>query len=644
MTNKSRKNPIRLLLPLFAALALSLVEGRAFAADTGQFLFQNAAPLPVAAGETIHFQVIAVNQGSDVWETNKTFLEVEVYDANKGYLAKSDRLRPQTNIASGNTITADISFSVPLNYAGSYFYRVFLVHNDQRIIQGDYQTFPVVGKPQLPKGPQPVTASGNILVSYREDSGPSKDLVETNASAAGQMLGRPYDFNVSAFHQGDGVLDLRSILFNYHAKSADVGLGDVSPNFSPLSVSGSGVRGALIKSKEINLGSAKWVIDAVGAQSVAPHEGSATSDGTYQRVLFGTQSSFILSHGVTLRANVAESHDLTDSLKVQGPTLAPVENQTEGVSANWDGGHGLKLDADWQLSSFNANSRSTAPAVNDAAWRLGLGLTRPKWTLTTSVTRTGTNFVNLAAPGVAKDRLTYDLGLSERPLSWLIFNEALNQYRDNLNNDPAKVVTTQRQLTSGFVATLPTKTSVNGGYSLNRVYGTPRTTVNNKTEGFTFGVTQSLSNGSLNAGYSRSEFTDITGASSDLLTNTFTQNWNWTVNPRLNTTLGVNLSGTKNKKVGSMVRNRTLSASANGVLKPAKVFAQGFVSVTNTTDDNSASRSDRQDTNLNLELTWKPTTSLSFTVGGYRTDSHDAINGANSKIVNGMVLRAGYSF
>jgi hypothetical protein len=117
------------------------------AADTGQFLSMTAAPLPVVAGEPVRFQVLAINQGTETWAAPKTYLEAEIYDQARKYEGRTERFHPPADTARGKSLSASLTFRVPADYSGSYFFRVFLVHNDQRVIQGDYRPFSVQGKP-----------------------------------------------------------------------------------------------------------------------------------------------------------------------------------------------------------------------------------------------------------------------------------------------------------------------------------------------------------------------------------------------------------------------------------------------------------------------------------------------------------------
>jgi len=640
----------RSICALLAALALFSGAGPASASDSGQFLFTNAEPLPVAAGGTVFFRTLAVNQGNVTWEADKTYLIVEIFDKDRKYIASTDRFKPAAATPPGGNLRADITFEVPILYSGDYSFRTTIVHNEQRIVQSDYKAFTVTPQAGLPPGkapsprPRPITVGGNVVVSYRNDDGPNDWQADTSVNLSGRLGERPYEFSANTIHDQGDDLKVRTVLFNYHGAYADIGAGDVSPNFSALSVSGSGMRGGLIKSREIGLGPVKWVIEAVGARTSEASEGTASSNGTFRRMMYGTQSSFMLPYALTVRGNYAQVDDIQGSLDTPGPSLKPVHNTTEGGGVTWKPAQSVNVDGDWQHSSFEADKTSTAAAVTDSAWRVGAGYTRPRWSLTGSVSRNGSNFVNLAAPGVSKDRFTYDSGLMLRPLEWITLNNTYSQFRDNLENDPAKTTSHTRSLGSNAALSFPTRTRLTVGYTYNRSFGSPRSTQDNKTAGESAGLHQAWDGGSLDLNYQRSMFTDITAAAHNLLTNTYSGSWNWEMGKNLSTTLGEVVNDTHDEFDGSSLQTRTLSASFNGTLDPDKLFLRGSASITDTSDNDAVTKAEKQDTNLNLELTWKPTKALGLTVGVTSTVTDDSLTPANNQSIKGVIARISYSF
>jgi hypothetical protein len=489
-----------------------------------------------------------------------------------------------------------------------------------------------------------VTLGGSVTTGYKNDNGPGDYTGDTSVNLSGKAWEKPFDFSANAFHERNDAVDVQSVLFNYYGDRADVGLGDVSPSFSPLSVSGSGMRGGLAKSKELKLGAVGWEIGAVGARTAEAQEGTATTDGVFRRMLYGAQSSFQFPGQVTVRGNYVQVADVQDSVDVAGPTLAPVENRAFGGGAAWEGLGGLKVEGDYQYSSFKANEKSTVPAATDGAWRTTVGYTQSKWSATTYVERTGTNFTSLAAPGVTGDRLTYDVNLSLNPLNWLSLTNSYNQFRDDLNDDPAKVATTQRATNNSATFTLPTQTSLNTGISVNTSVGSPQATQDNRTVTFTFGLSQGWKGQSLSVNAQTSKFEDNTSAGNDLRTDTYSNTLSLTLGARVSSSLGATFTRTDDLKDASVQESRSLSASFNLELMKEKLFAQAFGSRTNSEDNDSAGASKRWDTSFNLEFTWKATPSLSATVGGFENTSTDKVAPSNDSTLDGINLKLAYSF
>ena len=156
-------------LMLAAALAFA-GAGTLFAQDLGRFQLVVAAPDPVVASEDITFQVIAINVGTEQWLSNQYYLEAEIYDSQKKYLIQTSRFKGPNTIDPGGTGLFYIPFNVPSNYVGTYFYKVYLVYKEQRIIESEYSSFGVVPLPVAPQKPSGFKMGGNAVLSYRQSS------------------------------------------------------------------------------------------------------------------------------------------------------------------------------------------------------------------------------------------------------------------------------------------------------------------------------------------------------------------------------------------------------------------------------------------------------------------------------------------
>jgi hypothetical protein len=632
--------PTRTLRVLAVGVFLFQLAPRpALAADTGQFQVLIAAPDPVVAGERVQFQVIAVNQGTEVWRARRLYLEAEVYDAGRQYAAKTERFRATADVAPGESVVANIPFEVPVTYGGRHFYRVFLVHNDQRIIESDYRPFQVRERPIVPPRPPAVALGGNIVASYKNDTGPTPYVGNLSVNMVGRAKDRSFLFNAYTFHDPEDPIDVYTVLFNYYGPVVTAGLGDVSPTFSPLSVYGQGMRGALWESK-----TGLWGLTLVGARTANSQDGTATTDGVFRRMLYGAKNEFYLPGRLTVRANYVNSMDVEDSVDTAGPTLAPVDDRVAGGGLTWEAVPGLKIEGDYQSSSFEANKLSTAPAVTDSAWRGAIGMDYSKFSFNGYVQRTGTDFVSLGAPNATRDRFTYDAGLSVYPANWMSFYGSFNRYNDNLEDNPALVTTTQQIMNSGVSFNLPTMTGLSLGYSVNTAVGEPRTAQDNETLTTSVGLSQSWKGQSVSVTLQNSEFEDKTNTTSDLKTDTIGSALNLSFGRRASSSLGATLSNTDDQIDGSTQETQSFSASLNAELRKDRLYGQLWGTLTATEDDDLVNRTDRRDTSLNLEFTCQLKPSLALTVGAYRNQTTDAVTPANDVTANGGNTRISYSF
>ncbi|HRY29869.1 MAG TPA: hypothetical protein P5079_07500, partial [Elusimicrobiota bacterium] len=482
------------------------------AADTGQFQLLLAAPDPVVAGEQVQFQVIAINQGTEIWRARRFYFQAEVYDANRKYVGQTERLRGMRDVNPGESAVSSLSFSFPVTASGKFYYRMYLVNEDQRIMESDFKPFTVRERAILLPRPPPVALGGNIVASYRNESGPNDYVGNLSVNMVGRYKDRSFLFNAYTISDRGDPIDFYTVLLNYYGPQVTAGLGDVSPAFSPLSLYGQGMRGGTAETKW----QAGWLgggITLVGARTATAEEGSSTTDGTFRRMLYGAKNEFYLPGRVTLRMNYVNTLDVQQSLDIPGPTLRPVDDRLAGGGLAWEAVPGLKFEGEYQSSSYEADKLSTAPAVTDGAWRGAVGWESDRMNFNGYVQRTGPDFVALGAPNATKDRFTYDAALSVSPFHWMSAYGSFNKYRDNLDDDPAVVTTHQQIVNSGLSFNLPSMTGLNFGYSVNTARGEPRTAQDNQTLTTSFGVSQTWIGQTLFVTYQTSDFEDKTQSS-----------------------------------------------------------------------------------------------------------------------------------
>ncbi|HOW28099.1 MAG TPA: hypothetical protein PK876_06330 [Elusimicrobiota bacterium] len=613
------------------------------AADTGQFQLVIAAPDPVMAGERVQFQSIAVNKGTAVWRAKRYYLQAEVYTSDKIYLGRTERFKGTKDIRPGESLLTTLSFEVPPNYVDKYLYKVFVVHDETRVLESDFQPFQVKERPIIPPKPPAMALGGNVIASYKNATGAEEFAGNVSVNLVGRAKERTFLFNTYTTHDPNDSIDFYTILLNYYGPWVTAGLGDVSPSFSALSLYGQGMRGALGETKA-HLGNVGWNISAVGARVAAAEEGSSTSDGIYRRLLMGGKSEFLLPGRLAVSLNYVNAYDVDSSLQVSGPTVKPVDDKVMGGGFTWEIFPRVKIGGEYQGSSYQENKLSTVTAVTDSAWRTFVGYEGEKLNINGYVQRTGPDFVALGAPNATKDRMTYDAGLSLTPVGWFNVYGSFNSYSDNLRDDPSVVTTTQQIMSSGISFNLPTQTGLNLGYSVNTAVGDPRTAQDNETLTSSVGLSQTLWGQTVSLSYQSSEFTDKTLQTNDLLTNTLGSSLNLALGGRVSSSIGVTTSSTEDQVDASVQDVQSVSISVNYEMIKNKFYSQIWGTMNSTTDNDLVNKADNQTTSANLEFTVQATANTVLTLGGYQNKTKDVITPTNDTTSNGMNMRVSYSF
>lgn len=633
-------------------LALLLAGAGALrAADAGKVQLAVAAPDPVVAGEEITFQVIAVNIGSNKWPAGQYYVEAEVYDAQKSFVAKATQIKGTATVDPGAANLFYIPFSVPSGFVGTYFYRVFVVYNEQRVVESEYYQFNVIPLPVTPPKPSKFKMGGNAVISYRQSSKYEwKDYTgNINLNLVGQMMEHAVLFNMYTFHTpkstsaAEGVNnEIYTILFNYYGDNWNLGLGDVLPAFSQLSLYGTGMRGGMIDGKNGLLG-----YGAVFARTQKPVEGSDVTDGTFERWLMGGRASVDVYDGITVGANYVGSYDREDSLSVPGPTIRPASNYVSGGIIQWNPVDTFGIEAEYQSSQYIFDMRKATTSVSDYAYRGALKLTPGKFSMRVNYQVTQPNFYAFGSPGATRDRQSIDFTAGYLFFNRLNLATGLSRFKDNLLADPNKVTTTQSIYSGGLAYAPPApwpSPSVN--YSMNEAVGDPLTAQNNNTKTMTFGVVGKAGIVNLGLTLQQSAFRDLTKTSDDLDTNTAGFSANASFGTRMSVNLGTTMTNTKNlvKEINNQAP--AYSLSMNMQLVPDKLTTQVWGTYITRKNDAVAAGDmiDRKETTGNAELSWLVGSDLTWSLGGSYSQILDEVTADNNYIEHGANTRLSYSF
>ncbi|MFH2203949.1 MAG: hypothetical protein ABIJ96_12590 [Elusimicrobiota bacterium] len=638
----------RSVLPLgLAAACLCLGFAGAQAADSASLQFTIPAPNPIQAGETLALQALGVNTGAQTWTAGSYYWVAEVYDLEYNLVARTDQVSPPEDVRRGAVASISLSFRVPETLVGRHLYRIYLVKNAQTLIESQYTPFQVLYRP-LPPKPKVVDyrVEGNVTVSYknvRRSGASSEHTGATTMNAVGKIKESSYLFNAYILHERGQAFDPFILLFTYYAPWGTVYGGDLTPTLSELSVNGQGFRGVMLEQRR---GRFDWTV--LGGQSIESQAGTSATNGRFARTLYagklGIEAAESVKTALTYFLSADEPGSLStdpDSPKYRGPSLTPQKNQGTGAALSWEPVEKLKLLADYQSNAFFDDSAGAS--VKDTAWRGELRWERRYFKFKSSLQEAGPDFVAFGAPGIVGDRRTFAGGLSLYPASWYTVTLNGTQYEDNLDNNPARVTTSQRVVSVGNALQLKTGTNLNASMTMNTAEGKPKSALDNQTTTAGLGISQSLGRHSASLNSSLSQFRDNNKLASDLDTMTVSLSGSFVLPNRASCSFGVTQSETKDKGDGSKRTSRTVSPSYS------KRFSSSYVvqlwgTLTQTQNDNPLLAADTQNVAANSELTWAQSNVLNLTFGlGYNKNT-DKIRANNS--YNEIVLssRLSYSF
>ncbi len=603
---------------LVFALAFCLRHAAAQTTDSASLQFTIPAPDPVPAGEVLSIQALAVNTGALSWEGGSYYWYAEIYDLENQMVARTEQISPREAVAPGGVASISVPFPVPPTMFGRHLYRVFLIKEGRTLIQSDFKPFQVVERP-IPPPPEVVNyrLEGNITAFYKNFSrnGWSNHQGATSLNAVGKLRDSSYLINAYLRHLPGNVFDPAIILATYYAPWGTIYAGDVAPVLGPLSVAGQGMRGAALEQRRND-----WEWTVLGGQTITSQPGTLTVNGRYARSLYGAKLGRELPWNLRASINYFLSADETGSLSTdpkspnyRGPTLAAQKNSGYGGTLAWNPRPKLSFSGAYQIDRFFADT--TKAGAQDKAWRGDISWEHSFFKIKTFIQRAGPNFITFGAPAVIGNRLTYDGNLTVFPVSWYNANISFNQFRDNLDNNPRFVTTTQRSVTLLQGLQLPTRTNVNLSANLNTAQGKPSTALNNQTTTVGLSLGQSFQAGhGVSLGGQLSQFRDKNKLAHDLDTLTLTLSSSWRLPKSRGLSFGVTSSETKNRIDGSKRTSRSVGPSFTTPM--AKNWTGQFWGSYNTTKNTSPKfPTDSTNASANSEFTWNYDRQLNLAFG-----------------------------
>ncbi len=603
------------------------------------------SPYPVKAGEKLTFQLILINTGTEKWTAGEYSLRTEIYDAERNYLTKTDSVKGWVEVEAGGTASLYIPFQVPGNYSGTYYWRILLTYLKETIFTSDYYDFSVTPITVAPRAPLPLKIGGNFITSYENSSREKWEDYTGNISLnlIGRFFERAFSLNVYTYHTIDDKFDLDTILFNYYSPLFTLSAGDIMPSFSSLALYGLGALGGAIVTE------GRFSTGLVIARSEKAVKGSAYTNGTFSRYVYGIQEKVELPKNFTINTSYVFSDDNEKSLDEAkdewGPSLTPVKNGVLGIGINWESSGGIELNGEYAYSNYWEDTKNyPKEKVKDYGLKFESSIEREKFSFEATYERIEPDFFSLASPVVTNDRAGYELFTDYRGINFANLSLEFNEYRDNLAGDPLEVTSTQSILTGAVDFDIGNLPDMNIGYSLNRMLGKPRSALENNTQTFFLGLSHRLENLSLSSSGQLSDFRDKTDYSNDLSTLMGSFNLTSTLTQSLSITSGITLTRTKDLDDKSIDNSQSYSLSMNWGVIPQRFTVSTWGTLIVAKSNDITMPADNVTTNVSVEFSYSFMTGLTLNLG-YEIDVYrDDVDSSYNYKGHGFVTRLSYSF
>lgn len=639
-------NRCRIFLMLLVACGFMFADGRLSAAPAGNIQLTLAAPDPATAGEKVTFQIIALNSGTEKWENKRYNFIVEIYDSEKKYITKTDKVTGKTDVATGETTLVYVHFNIPTSYENEYFYRIALTVNEQKIIPSQYYSFMVVPLAKAAPKVSKVSIGGNAIVSWKQTQksyeiyGSSADYLGSfNLNMVGKAYDSPMSLNLYTRYTKEDGSDLDNFLFSFYGKTVQLAFGDIQPAYNSLVLYGAGVRGLQLSSGEKE-SSASMVV----AESAKKVEGTADTNGTFERYLWGCQIKQSLGVANSyISGSYMGSQDDRGSLETPGPSLLAIKNTVVGAAAYTEPVAQLGLTCEYAHATYWADI--TSSSIRDYGMRATLTLMNVNnASLTGSYSRVEPDFQAIGAPSSTNDKESYEFSTGYSIPSWVSLSLYFNTYHDNLEGNTDQTTATQNLGSAAVTFQKPRYPIVSLGYSVNTAIGEPDTALDNQTKTPTVSISHTFRATTLSISYQKSDFIDNTKMSDDLKSTAG--------NLSLSSRLGQNISisgGTTRSTVSNIVSSTDTNTNSNSFSINISNIIQDKLSSalwgsSTTSKDTPEESIDTKSETGTVEFTYNIRTDLAATLGFTHTGYTDAFSDADTYTENSGNIRFSMSF
>ena len=630
-------------VPIFFILASEI-----FAQSLAQIQIAVATPDPAKAGESVTFQIILINNETEPWSAADVKCGIEIFDSAGNYIQKTQPEGLSSDAAPGGSALFLVSFRIPETYSGRYQYRIMLDKKGQNILTSDFYEFNVKASAVEKKEEKPYYLSGNAAVSYK-DTKIGNSQTSLSANILGRLGQKTMIFNSNAYSTPDDMLDLDTVYLSVFADRYKFSMGDVMPDYSPLSIYSLAGRGA-----NVNYKLRRFELSGCYLITQKASEGSVSTNGSYERWTAGTSARVFLPADIKFKVTGAVTEDDKNSIDNPGPSNEAVSSIITAAELDWAAGTFLKMKGEYALgsnkkeASLPSGKYENAASTAAKAVRFETGLYGKKFNLKAKYQKVDPGFLNGSNPGIYPDRKGVETSFNYYPFSLISVNAGFQTSSDNLGNDPSVVTTNQKITQYGMQLTPKGLPSLSFSSNLNDVTGSSVTIINNDTKGMSYGLSYYFWGQMISANFSVSKFRNhaSTATGQDVDSDGLSLTYSGKISAAISVDGGYTASNSEN--LYNRAKDRVTSASLGSNIKIRErmnLFLYGSKTKRESPNANDSSLKDWTDTlNGSLELTYKAKQNLSLTCGGTYEKQDETGAAPDDYTSPGVIFRMHYSF
>jgi len=415
-------------------------------------VFEIIAPLPAvaSAGQKTVFVVRITNTGTQTWLDGEYSLFVKIYDAGKEYLTQSDKVKQFKDTEPGEVLTSEISFDIPADYAGTYYYRINLELQDGRVVESRYFQLQIRPPPPVPKPKLTGSVKSGYQASSITESSTNFNLYLVNKLPKKRYL-KFTGIGIYTFKESP---QLGNLLLYYRGKGANVSLGDIRDTLSDLTLGR--IEGVKV---DTELGRFKLIATAGRKEQIS----SITRPYIYGLGIVVKPTNWF-EVGVNYADLMGkQSLSLTQELPEGHST-----NSITGLEASFTPSPEIMISAEYAHSIYDEDRLDDTPVQQGNALQVNTSIYSEQLSLDTSYERAGEDFFFIGPASPGGDYEEYDLSLDYFPLDYINAAFFYYQYQSGLSqkNEILKLTTGSGSLSLIFPA-LPVLTI---SYDLDKTY------------------------------------------------------------------------------------------------------------------------------------------------------------------------------